>query len=80
MIMSLFLMGGLTLLLGPAFKEYGLTEMLIGLATTAVFYAPTCLPNMAEMIVATHVAYPEYDLEHANSLLSGMFNCFFGLG
>ena len=29
---------------------------------------------------ATKLAYPDCDLDHANSLLSGMLNCFFGFG
>ena len=54
--------------------------MLIGLATSAIFYAPTIIPNMSEMMVSTRLHYPEHDLEHANSLLSGMLNSCFGIG
>ena len=54
--------------------------MLIGLATSAIFYAPTIIPNMSEMMVSTRLHYPDHDLEHANSLLSGMLNSCFGIG
>lgn len=54
--------------------------MLIGLATSAIFYAPTIIPNMSEMMVSTRLHFPEHDLEHANSLLSGMLNSCFGIG
>ena len=35
---------------------------------------------MPEMMVATAEAYPKCDLDHANSLLSGMLNAGFGSG
>ena len=32
------------------------------------------------MMLSTHLIYPDADLEHANNLLSGLFNCWFGIG
>lgn len=79
-ITSLFFLGVLTLLIGPVFEDKNLVVMLIGLATSAIFYAPTIIPNMSEMMVSTRLHYPDHDLEHANSLLSGMLNSCFGVG
>ena len=80
MITGLIMLGSLTLLVGPVWEEYNLTVMLIGLGTSAIFYAPTIIPNMSEMMVATRLAYPDGDLDHVNSLLSGMLNACFGIG
>ena len=41
---------------------------------------PLCIPNMPEMMVALREQYPDCDLEHANSLLSGMLMAGFGAG
>ena len=35
---------------------------------------------MAEMMFATQLSYPQADIKHANSLLSGILNCMYGLG
>ena len=79
MISALFL-GLLTLQIGPFWEDKNMIAMLIGLATQAVFFAPTVIPNMSEMMLSTHLKYPEADLEHANNLLSGLLNCCFGIG
>ena len=79
-ITSLLFLGFLTLLIGPFYEDKNLVVMLIGLATSAIFYAPTIIPNMSEMMVSTRLHYPNYDLEHANSLLSGLLNSCFGVG
>ena len=69
-----------TFLIGPFFGEQNLTVMLIGLGLTGSFMGPLGIPNMAEMMQATKSAYPDCDLDHANSLLSGILNCCFGVG
>ena len=79
-IISLLMMGTLTLLVGPVWEEKNMTAMLIGLGTSAIFLAPTVIPNMSEMMLSTRLAYPDADLDHANSLLSGLLNCCFGIG
>ena len=79
-IVSLLMMGILTLLVGPVWEEKNMTAMLIGLGTSAIFLAPTVIPNMSEMILSTRLAFPDADLEHANSLLSGLLNCCCGIG
>ena len=54
--------------------------MLAGLTLTGSTMGPLAIPNMAEMMQATKLAYPDCDLDHANSLLSGMLNSSFGIG
>ena len=54
--------------------------MLVGLVLTGCFIGPLAIVNLEEMMNATKLAYPDCDLDHANSLLSGMLNCFFGFG
>ena len=79
MVSALFL-GILTLQIGPFWEEKNITAMLIGLTTQAIFFAPTVIPNMSEMMLSTHLKYPDADLEHANNLLGGLMNCCFGVG
>ena len=79
-IISLLMMGILTLLIGPVWEEKNMTAMLIGLGTSAIFLAPTVIPNMSEMILSARLAYPDADLDHANSLLSGILNSCCGIG
>lgn len=69
-----------TFLIGPAFEDKNLTVMLVGLVLTGSCMGPLAIPNMAEMMQATKLAYPDSDLDHANSLLSGMLNSSFGVG
>ena len=54
--------------------------MLSGLFLTGGFMGPLMIPNMAEMMYSTKQAFPDCDMDHANSLLSGMLNASFGLG
>jgi len=74
------LLGGGMLLVGPVYEDQNLNVMLIGLGLSGLFLGPIMIPNMSEMMIATKIQYPESDLEHANSLLSGMLNCCYGLG
>lgn len=68
------------LLIGPVFEQKNLPVMLIGLLTSGSFLGPMIIPNMAEMMHAVAITFPDSDLEHANSLLSGILNCCYGLG
>ena len=79
-IISVTMMGILTLLVGPAWEDKNMTVMLIGLASYSIFLAPTVIPNMSEMILATRLAYPDADLDHANNLLSGLLGFCCGIG
>ena len=79
-IISVIMMGILTVLVGPAWEDKNMTVMLIGLASYSIFLAPTVIPNMSEMILATRLAYPDADLEHANNLLSGLLGFCCGIG
>jgi len=69
-----------TFLIGPFYEEQNLTVMLVGLILTGCFMGPMGIPNMAEMMHVTRSTYPDCDLDHANSLLSGLLNCFLGAG
>ena len=57
-----------------------MVSMCIGLALSGFFMAPMSLPNMPEMMTATREQYPDYDLEHADSLLSGMLLASYSTG
>ena len=74
------LLGGSILLVGPVYEEINLIVMLVGLALSGLFLGPIMIPNMAEMMQSTQLKYPDSDLEHANSLLSGILNCCYGTG
>ena len=80
LIVCLFGLGLGTFLIGPFYTEMSLSAMLGGLVVTGCFLGPLIIPNMSEMMHATALAYPHCDMDHANSLLSGMLNCSFGLG
>jgi len=54
--------------------------MVAGLAFSGFFMGFLSIPNMPEMMVACHEAFPRCDLMHANSLLSGMLTAGFGAG
>jgi MFS family permease len=73
-------MGLSTFLIGPFFSDKNLGVMLLGLVLTGSCMGPLAIPNMAEMMDATKLAYPNCDLHHANSLLSGILNSCFGVG
>jgi len=75
-----FCLGSSVLLVGPFFEEKNLAVMCVGLFISGSFLGPLMIPNMAEMMFATKISYPESDLEHANSLLSGILNCCYGAG
>lgn len=45
-----------------------------------LFMGPLMIPTMPEMIAATKLAFPNCDLDYANSLLSGFLNTCFGIG
>ena len=79
LIIGCILLGGSVLLVGPVHED-NLIVMIIGLFLTGALLAPIVIPNMNEMMNATKIAYPESDLEHANSLLSGILNGCFGIG
>ena len=68
------------LLVGPIYADTNLAVMVVGLVLSGAFMGPLIIPNMAEMMHATREAYPESDLDHANSLLSGLFNCSMAIG
>lgn len=80
LIVAMFGLGFSQLFVGPFFEEDNLLAMLIGLFLTGVFIGPLVIPNMAEMMRATAIRYPDCEMDHANSLLSGILNCSFGLG
>jgi len=68
------------LLIGPIFEENNLPVMIAGLVLFGFFLGPIIIPNMAEMMFASKREFPAADLEKANSLLSGIMNCFLSLG
>ena len=80
LISCLFALGLSTFLIGPFYEDENLPVMLVGLVLAGSCMGPLAIPNMAEMMDATRLVYPECDLEHANSLLSGMLNSSFGVG
>lgn len=80
-LMSCMIGLGLSMfLVGPFFDEKNLAAMLIGLFMGGLFMGPLIIPNMAEMMQATKEAYPDCDLNYANSLLSGLFSGSYNLG
>ena len=54
--------------------------MLLGLGFSGFIMGFMSIPNMPEMMNAAREANPNCDLDHANSLLSGMLNAGFGVG
>ena len=80
LIVSLFGLGFSQFFVGPFFEEDNLLVMLIGLVLTGIFLGPLVIPNMAEMMRATALRYPDCNRDHANSLLSGMLSSSFGIG
>lgn len=80
MITGLYILAISNLLIGPFFADKNLTSMLLGLAISGFSMGFNTIPNMPEMMIATVEAYPTCDLDHANSLLSGMLNAGFGSG
>ena len=80
LISCLIGLGASMLLVGPIYPDTNLAVMLVGLLLSGAFMGPLIIPNMAEMMHATKEAYPRCDLDHANSLLSGLFNCSMSLG
>lgn len=66
---------------GPFYTDESLPVMCIALFFNGCLLGPLIIPNMGEMMAATELEYPEgVDLEHANSLLSGMLNSAYGAG
>lgn len=80
MIMSLILLGLASFLCGPFYTELSFPVMLTGLLLQGAFMGPLVILNMAEMMAATEVAFPEADEEQASHLLSGMLCSSYGLG
>ena len=76
----LFLLGLSTFLIGPFYGGMHFSVMLIGLITSGLCLGPLVIPNMIEMMNATQLRYPDCDMEHASSLLSGILNCCMGMG
>ena len=79
-ITSLGLLALATALTGPFFEEENLIAMCVGLGLSGFLMSFLSIPNMPEMMKGTREAYPNCDLDHANSLLSGMLNAGFGIG
>ena len=80
LILCLIGLGLGQLLIGPFYTDKSLPSTLVGLFITGSFMGPLIIPNMSEMMYATNQAHPDCDMDHANSLLSGMLNASFGLG
>ena len=80
LITCLFCLGILTTLVGPFYEEKDFTVSMIGLVTSAIFFAPLIIPNMPEMLKGMNKAYPNTDLERGTSLLSGMMTAAIGIG
>ena len=78
--LSAFFLGFSMLFVGPFFLEKSLPVMCVGLFFNGCMLGPLIIPNMAEMIVATKLAYPDCDHEHANSLIGGVLNSAYGIG
>ena len=77
---SLFLLGISTFLIGPFYGGLHLPVMIIGLVISGLCLGLLIIPNMIEMMNATQLRYPDCDMEHASSLLSGILNCCMGFG
>ena len=75
-----FILGCSILLIGPAFEEMNLTVMLVGLFLSGFCFGILVIPLMAEMMLATKIKFIGSDLEHANSLLSGILNSMYAIG
>ena len=67
-------------LINPFFEDQSMISMCIGLGLFSFFIAPMSIPNMPEMMAAMREQYPDYDLEHADSLLSGMMMASYSVG
>ena len=80
LITALILLSFSTTLVGPFFTELSMVSMLIGLALSGFLLGFLVIPNMPEMMKATKEAHPRADLDHANSMLSGMLNACFAMG
>ena len=81
LITSTFMMSFATVLVGPFYTEQSLVAMIIGLAFSGFFISFMMIPNISEMMQAVKVAYPSLaSSDHTNSMLSGMFNGFYGFG
>ena len=80
MITALILLSLSTFLVGPFYQDLSMSSMLIGLALSGFWLGFLVIPNMPEMIMATKEAHPNCDMDHANSLISGMLNAGFGTG
>ena len=80
LITNLMILGVVTTLVGPFFEELNLVVMMIGLALSGFCMGFLYIPNMPEMMKGTKEKHPEADLDHANSLLSGILNAGFGTG
>lgn len=79
-IMSLILLGLVTFLCGPFYTELSFPVMCTGLLLQGAFEGPLVILNMAEMMTATEIAFPEADEEQASNMLSGMLCSWYGLG
>ena len=80
LITGLFILASATLFVGPVYEETSLVSMNIGLAISGFMMGFLIIPNMPEMMQACRDKHPMADLDHANSLLSGMLNAGFGIG
>ena len=80
MITFLLILGLSNFLIGPFYGGLDLPVMLTGLVLSGIALGPLVIPNMAEMMNATAQKYPDADLDHASSLLSGILNSCMGLG
>ena len=67
-------------LINPFFEDQSMISMCIGLGLLGFFMAPMSIPNMPEMMAAMREQYPDYDMEHADSLLSGMILASYSTG
>jgi len=75
-----FILGCSLLLVGPVFEEMNLIVMIVGLFLVGTCLGILVIPIMPEMMTSTKIKFPESDLEHANSLLSGILNALNGFG
>ena len=67
-----FVLGCSILFIGPVYEEKSLIVMMVGLFISGFCFGILTIPLMAEMMFATKIKFFESDLEHANSLLSGI--------
>ena len=81
LITSSFLYSFATVLVGPFYTEQSMVAMVIGLAFSGVLMGFMLIPNISEMMQAVKVTNPRSaGTDHTNSMLSGMFNGYYGLG